>query len=294
MPLPQSALPTELPTQGDSSKAMWAFFFIGIYGTIIAYLPAWCVSLLCALIVKVASLTSMKSRVERGMRRFPGTMDYDVEDLTRRHIRFLVDVFHSILYLSYHHQPTHRVRAKVKCENETYLTEALKQRRGVILVSLHLGNFFESIAYLATVYPVNLVVRGESNPRWEAIAMRMREKTGIKTIYTEGGALKIKAKLKEGELIVFVIDQYILPFFYGPDHPFREVFPRIAQLSSAPVIPFFTLHDKKHTILRFLPLLTEVSTSGLENIIMERIRENPHLWFWWRRLGKFKRGQRKQ
>jgi lauroyl/myristoyl acyltransferase len=293
MPPPLPPLPTAPLTKRDSNKAMWTFFFIGMYGTMVAYLPPWCVSLLCALLASVARLTSLKSRVERGMRRFPGQLDDDVEDLTRRHIRFLVDVFHNMLYLSYHHQPTRRVRATVKCEREAYLQEALKNDKGVILCSLHLGNFFASIAYLATIYPVNLVVRGESNPRWEAFGMRMRQKTGIKTIYSEGGALKIKARLKQGELVVFVIDQYILPFFYGPDHPLREVVPRVAQLSGAPVIPFFTLHDKGHTIVRFLPPLAEVSPSGLEDMIMQRIRENPHLWFWWRRLGKIKRSQRK-
>jgi lauroyl/myristoyl acyltransferase len=294
MPPPLPPLPTDPVPKGDSGKAMWTFFFIGIYGRIVAYLPPWCVSLLCALIARVAGSTSLKSRVERGMRRFPGQPDDDVEDLTRRHIRFLVDVFHNMLYFSYHHRPTRRVRATVKCEGEAYLTEALKSKRGAILFSLHLGDFFSSIAYLATAYPVNLVVRGESNPRWEAFGMRMRQKTGIKTIYSEGGALKIKAQLKEGELVVFVIDQYILPFFYGPDHPVREVVPRVAQLTGAPVIPFFTLHDKGHIILRFLPPLAEVSSSGLEDILMQGIRENPSLWFWWRRLGKIKRSQRKR
>lgn len=293
MPPPLPSLSTDPLATGDSSKAMWTFFFVGIYGRIVAYSPPWCVSLLCVLLARIARLTSLKARVERGMRRFPGIGDDDVEDLTRRHIRFLVEVFHNMLYIGYHHRPTRRVRARVKQEGKAYLTEALRNKRGAILVSLHLGNFFASIANLATVYPVNLVVRGESNPRWEAFGRRMRQKTGIKTIYSEQGALKIKSRLKQGELVVFVIDQYVLPFFYGPDHPLREIVPRIAQLSGAPVIPFFTLSNKGHTIVRFLPPLSKVSSSGLEDIIMQGIRETPHLWFWWRRLGKVKRGQRK-
>jgi len=285
--------PKDQLTKGDFNKAMWTFFFLGIYGRMVAYLPACCTSLLCALLAKVAGLTSLKSRVERGMRRFPGQLEGDVEVLTRRHIRLLVDVFHNILYFAYHHRPGRRVSTSVKREGEAYLQEALKEDKGVILCSLHLGDFFESIAYLATAYPVNLVVRGESNPRWEAFGLRMRQKSGINTIYSEGGALQIRAKLKQGELVIFVIDQYILPFFYGPDHPLRGVVPRVAQLTGAPVIPFFTLHDKGHTILRFLSPLAEVSSSGLEDILMQGIRENPHLWFWWRRLGKIKRSQRK-
>ena len=273
---------------------MWTFFFLGIYGRMVAYLPHRCVSALCAFLASIARLTPLKTRLEQGMRRFPGHLDDDVEDLTRRHIRFLVDFFHKMLYFGYHHRPARRVHATVKREGEAYLTEALKNERGAILVSLHLGDFFESIAYLATVYSVNLVVRGESDPRWEAFGMRMREKTGINTIYSEGGALKIRSRLKEGELVVFVIDQYILPFFHGTDNPVREVVPRVAQLSGAPVIPFYTLSNNGYTTVQFLPPLTDVSSSGLEDMIMQGIREHPAFWFWWRRLGKVKRSQRKR
>jgi len=272
---------------------MVAFFFLGIYGRMVAYLPAWCVSLLSALLARAALATSLRERVARGMRRFPLSNDRDVEDLTRRHIRFLVEVFHHMLYLRYHHRPQYRVTDKVTPEGEEYLKEALKDKKGAILVSLHLGDFFHSISYLAATYPTNLVVRGESDPRWEAFGLRMREKMGIKTIYSEGGALKIKAKLKEGELVIFVIDQYILPFFYEPDHPLKTIVPRVAQLTGASVIPFYTLHDGRDITVRFLPPLQEVSPSVLEALVMQMIEESPHLWFWWRRLGKIKRGQRK-
>jgi lauroyl/myristoyl acyltransferase len=93
-------------------------------------------------------------------------------------------------------------------------------------------------------------------------------------------------KLKKGEIVVFVIDQYILPFFYGPDHPLRQIFPRLMQKSGAPVIPFYTLDDGSHILVRFLPPLKEISTAVLEDMVMQGVKERPHLWFWWRRLGK--------
>jgi lauroyl/myristoyl acyltransferase len=194
------------------------------------------------LLARAALLTSLRSRVERGIRQFPWTRDYDVEDLARKHIRFLVDVFHKILYIRYHPKARRRVAKEVRYENESYLKEALMDKRGVILLSLHLGNFFWSIANLAAVYPINLVVQVEKNPYWEAFAIKMREMWQIKPIYnSKRAALKIRNKLKEWEIVVFVIDQYIFPFFYGPDHPLRQIVPRLVQMSSAPVIPFYTL-----------------------------------------------------
>jgi lauroyl/myristoyl acyltransferase len=272
---------------------MFAFFLLGIYGKLVAYLPSWCVSLICALVARVVLLTSLRSRVERGIKRFPLTIDHDVEDLTRKHIRFLVDVLHKMLHLRYHHQPQHRLGNEVKREGEAYLKEALKNDNGVILCSLHLGNFFGSISSLTPTYPTNLVVRGERHQRWEALGMKMRQNVGIKTVYGEGAALRLKARLKKGELVIFVIDQYLLPFFYGPDHPFREIVPRLAQMTRAPVIPFYTLQDNRHTIIRFLPPLAEVSSHGLEDVVIQGIKENPALWFWWRRLGRVKRDDRK-
>ena len=265
---------------------MGAFLLLSLYGRVIAFLPSWCSSLLCMLVARVALLTSLRSRVERGMRQFPWTRDYDVEDLARKHIRFLVDVFHKLLYIRYHPWPRHRVANEVRYENEGYLKEALMGKRGVILLSLHLGNFFWSIADLSTNYPTNLMVRVEKNPYFEAFAKKMRKKWQINAIYNEGAALKIKNKLKKGEIVVFIIDQYIFPFFYGPDHPLRQIVPRLAQISSAPVIPFYTLGDNSHIIVRFLPPLNEIAPAVLEDVVMQGVKERPELWFWWRRLGK--------
>ncbi len=223
------------------------------------------------------------------MGQFPWTREYDVEDLARKHIRFLVSVFHKILYIRYNPWPRQRVANEVRYENEGYLKEALMSKKGVILLSIHMGNFFWSIADLSAVYPINLVVRAEKNPYLEAFAKKMREKWRIKTIYSEGAALKIKNKLKKGEIVVFVIDQYIFPFFYGSDHPLRHIFPRLVQVSGAPVIPFTTLDDNSHIIIRFLPPLKEVSPAVLEDMVMQMVKERPHLWFWWRRLGKARR-----
>ena len=200
-------------------------------------------------------------------------------------------MFHRLFFLGYHHRGRNRAAERVQREGEEHLNKALKDKKGVILLSLHLGDFCWSISYLASAYPTNAVVRGENDPRWEALSLRMREKMGIKTIYGEGGALTIKGRLKQGELMVFLLDQYILPFFYGPHHSLKKIIPRIAQLSGAPVIPFYTLHDGKHIIARFLPPLQEISPSVLEAMVMQIVRENPHLWFWWLRLGKIKRGR---
>jgi lauroyl/myristoyl acyltransferase len=227
--------------------------------------------------------------VERGIGQFPWTGDYDVEDLARKHIRFLVDVFHKLLYVRYHPWPRHRVAKEVRYENEVYLKEALMDNRGVILLAMHMGNFIWSFGGLSVIYPINLLVRPEKNSRWEAFATKAREKFQIKTIYSEGAGLKIRNKLKKGEIVVFLIDQYVVPFFHGPDHPLREIVPRLAQITSAPVIPFYTLEDGSHIIGRFLPPLKEISPAVLEDMAMQIVKEQPHLWFWWRRMAKARR-----
>ena len=265
---------------------MVAHHLLSLYGRITAFLPSWCLSLLCMLVTRVVLFTSLRSRVERGMGQFPRTRDRDVQDLARKHIRFLIHMFHNLLYIRYHPWPRRRLAKQVRCKDEDYLKEALAGNRGVILLSIHLGNFFWSIAYLSTLYPVNLVVRGEKDPRWEAFARKMREMWQIKTIYSEGAALKIKQRLKRGEIVIFVLDQYISSLFYGPDHPFKQILPRIEQISGAPVIPFYTLEDKSHVIIRFLPPLKEVSPAILEDLVMQGVNERPDLWFWWRRLGR--------
>ena len=59
------------------------------------------------------------------------------------------------------------------------------------------------------------------------------------------------------------------------------------------VLDGVVIYDDKHVIVRFLPPLKEVSPSGLADMMMQAINGNPSLWFWWRRLGKIKRGERR-
>jgi lauroyl/myristoyl acyltransferase len=121
----------------------------------------------------------------------------------------------------------------------------------------------------------------------------MRRRVRIKTIYRDGAASKVLDSLKKGEIVVFLIDQYVLPFFHGSDPRWREIIPRFAKTSGAPVIPFYTLQGNDgRTILRVLPPIRDVSSSALEDMVMQVIKESPHRWFWWRRLGKTKRGHR--
>ena len=268
---------------------MVGFLLLSLYGRAIAFLPSRYTSLLCKLVARVAVMTSLRSRVERGIRQFPLTKDDDVEDLARKHIRFLVDVFHKLLFVRYHPSPRHRVANEVSFENEGYLKEALMDKRGVILLSIHMGNFIWSICDLSLLYPTNLLVRAEKRPRWESFGAKAREKFQIKTIYSEGAGLKIKDKLRNGEIVVFLIDQYVLPFFHGPDHPFRKIIPRLAKITSAPVIPFYTVENGTHIIGRFLPPLKETSAAALEDMAVQIVKERPHLWFWWRRMGKVRR-----
>lgn len=272
------------------------FLFLGIYGRLISYIPDPLRSFIGYLLAELALTTELGTRVERGVRRlaevYPGAQCANIRVLVRQHVRFLVDVFNDMLYLRYHHNPLPRVLARVRMEGKECLDEALKGGRGAILCSLHMGNFLWSTTYLASIYRIHLVVRGESNPRWEAFANGMRLRFGIKTIYAEGGARKIRSALKNGEVVIFVIDQYILPFFHGPNHPFRGIISRIARIAGSPVISFVTLQQGKDIIIHFDPPLQDPLAEHLEGIIREQIGAYPHLWFWWRRVGKVKRGER--
>ena len=161
---------------------MLFFSLLGIYGKMIAYLPSWCVLLLCALLARIACMTSLKSHVEHGMSKFLLKSDCDVAALAKNNIQFLIDMLHNLLVLRYRHQPKYKVLNSVHCEDIQYLEKGLQGDTGVILVSLHMGNFFWSISYLSYLYAINLVVRGEGNPKGEDFALKMRQKSGIKTI----------------------------------------------------------------------------------------------------------------
>jgi KDO2-lipid IV(A) lauroyltransferase len=198
----------------------------------------------------------------------------------------------------------------VTLEGKYHLDNALKEGKGVIALSAHLGNFPLMSARLVNEgYPLSVVIRDPDNPKIAKDTLSFRDSLGIETIPDEPRFIcvsKCFKALKENRILLLVIDQnapateawvdffgYLVPTFKGP-----VVF---SVRNGAPIIPMFIIRkpDCCHKITVYPPFELELTgnveqditsnTARLTKIIEAAIREYPEQWLWIYR--RFKRAR---
>jgi KDO2-lipid IV(A) lauroyltransferase len=197
----------------------------------------------------------------------------------------------------------------IRLEEKEYLDEALKQGKGVIAISAHLGNFPLMCARLVNEgYPLTIVARESKNPRIVKFIDSLKDTFGMESIPIKPKmtcvARCLKA-LKENRILMLQIDLnapvneawvdffgYLVPTFKGPVvFSFRK---------EAPIIPMFiTRKQHYHNIIIHPPFDLNIAgdrqqdiTSNiarLTKIVEATIREYPEQWWW--ALRRFKRAR---
>jgi KDO2-lipid IV(A) lauroyltransferase len=198
----------------------------------------------------------------------------------------------------------------VKLEGKEYLDEALKQGKGVIALSAHLGNFPLMNVRLANEgYPLSMVIRGTKNPKIVKIMNSFIDAVGIEAIpdkpRTACIARCLKA-LKENRILWLQNDinapgteawvdffGYLVPAFKGP-----VIF---SLRTRAPILPMFITRNAHHSHNLIISPPFELKArennqeditsniAQLTKIIEGMIRKYPEQWWWTHR--RFKRAR---
>jgi KDO2-lipid IV(A) lauroyltransferase len=198
----------------------------------------------------------------------------------------------------------------VRFEGEEHLIHALNQRKGVIALSAHLGNFPLMCARLARAgYPTSVVTRDPKNPKIAKAITSLRDTVGLETIPDEPRMACVSRcfkALKENRILVLQIDQnapvteawvdffgYLVPTFKGPV--------LFSIRTEAPILPMFIRRNSNylHKITFHPPITLNMTgnteqdilsnTAQLIKIIEAAIREYPEQWLWIYR--RFKRAR---
>ncbi|OGW17490.1 MAG: hypothetical protein A3G93_04500 [Nitrospinae bacterium RIFCSPLOWO2_12_FULL_45_22] len=181
------------------------------------------------------------------------------------------------------------------------LDSALARGKGVVCVSVHLGNFpLIAIRLAISGYPFNVLVRGEKDDKVEDIFSQVRQKFGIKTLYRGQSYHPLVRALKRNEILWLFLDQFprkseIQAEFFGSPFPVYTGPVRLASATGAPIIPITItrLSPKNHRIQIFPPLELEGDFSKQSRTLLEmmeeQIRLTPAQWLWWHKDWLLKR-----
>lgn len=192
--------------------------------------------------------------------------------------------------------------------NGEYFEDALKENKGVILVSAHYGCWELLGAALKLKFnnPFSVIVQRPSNKVFDKLFYSTRKIFGINTYYNTDGIQSLRPlfrALENNETIGFLIDQH-----GESEDTFGRFFGKIVSIPSgpavfayrtkAPIVPVFIkrLDNDKHQIV-FYPHITigeeekniEIykTSQKLYAIIETFIKNNPDEWLWiYRRWNK--------
>ncbi|MEW6027483.1 MAG: lysophospholipid acyltransferase family protein [Planctomycetota bacterium] len=182
------------------------------------------------------------------------------------------------------------------------LDAALAQGKGVFLLSAHFGNWDLCAAAIAIKgYPMNLVTKYLKSELLNNLWLDFRARVNINMLYREGSLREIIRRLKNNEVMGFVLDQntkreegVFVNFFGRP----ACTIPSLATLSErldAPVVPVFMARlkggnhklmlepavpfQKQGTLQETVVYNTQVYTDVIERYV----RNYPEHWIWMHR-----------
>jgi KDO2-lipid IV(A) lauroyltransferase len=198
-----------------------------------------------------------------------------------------------------------KVREMFEVVGEENIKSALAQGKGVIMMTLHLGNGDFAVAGLSRLgYVINLISK-EFKARWlNDLWFGMRRKQGTRFISPEKSSFEILRALKRNEVVVFVLDQFMGPpigvrtQFFGKETGTAMGCALMADRTRAPVVPCYTYRqpDGHHVMVFEAPIpfldhglrdqniavMTQIYTDKIEAII----RKHPEQWMWIHRRWK--------
>ena len=178
--------------------------------------------------------------------------------------------------------------------------EAVMETHGrALMLTAHLGNWeLLSVAHRLTRFPLTIVTRPLDSRGLNAIAERLRERTGVELVDKRQAVRPILQALAAGRLVGILLDQnasrhegVFVPFFGHLASTSKSV-AVLALRTGAPVVPIFTWRERRgrHRIAigKTVPVPSGLGsaeaivemTRRCTEVIEEAVRMRPDQWLW--------------
>lgn len=194
--------------------------------------------------------------------------------------------------------PLEETLARIRLEGVEHLHAAMQAHGRVLLLTAHLGNWeILCAAHRLTDYGLSVVVRPLDAPWLDAVAARLRRRTGVDLIDKRGALRPVLEALRRGRMVGILMDQnaarregVFVNFFGHPASTSRSI-ALLAVRTGAPIVPAFARRaGGAHTVI-IRPALPFPVSNDPETAIVEltarctaqiesAIREAPEQWLW--------------
>ena len=196
-------------------------------------------------------------------------------------------------------------KKRVIIENRNFFDEALKENKGILFLTAHLGNF-EWLAAVAPLYdvPLHIIVRPLKSSVFEHLISRQRKKVGLGLIEPKNSLHHILRLLSQNKVIGFIFDQHRSPpggvyvDFFNRSAATTKGLAALADRSGAVVLPAYGYRtDLGQMVFKIAPPIPYkrvgtheeniyTNTQVYSHAIEQMVREHPEQWFWIHRRWK--------
>jgi len=192
-----------------------------------------------------------------------------------------------------------RVRESVEVEGFEHCVEALKKKRGLLMIASHFGNWeLQAIAFSLLFQPLLFLYRPLDNLFLDRLVTSVRSSTGNRPLAKEKAMRQMLRTIKANGIVGLLIDQNwslqegVFVDFFGRPACTSDGLARLALHTAAPVIPAFMVRQesgKYRLVIREAVELVNtgeqkkdvmINTQNFTRIIEEMIRKYPDQWFW--------------
>lgn len=194
-------------------------------------------------------------------------------------------------------------------EGREHLDRALSQKKGVLVLTLHMGPADVAASILPmNGYPASMITKFFKTEWFNNLWFSIRGAQGLKLIEAHGERtpFDILKALKKNSLVIFVLDQFMgKPYgvatrFFGKETGTAYGLALFALKTKAPVVPIYSFVDEQGRIhLRCLEALDLTPFEGRErdevmvemtqmfnNVLENVVRAHPDQWMWIHRRWK--------
>jgi len=273
--------------------------FVGM----LPYVPFRAVSLFTSSMAWIAFVILWRYR-QRMEQNIAATLGQELPDATARKAlvwqawrSFTRTVLDSMAAL---HFSKERIIAKVALTGEAHLQDALKQGRGVLALSAHLGSFTMIGPRLAAGgYPFSAVVKHPADKRFAQLTDDYRAQIGVDTIAAKPRREAVRGILKalrDNRIVLVIADEFksgdVLVDFFGLTLPAPRGPATLALRTGAVTLPMFAIRrPDKSLVLEIDAPIESVAREDLDASVAattavytrhleQAIRRHPAQWNW--------------
>ena len=189
-------------------------------------------------------------------------------------------------------------RERIQVENESLVTQALERKRGLLVLTAHMGNW-DLLSSLAPRLglPLTIITKRIKNQAVNDYWMRRREGWGLRFVPARNSYRQCLSALKRNELVGFILDQNMIRSegifvdFLGRAACTTPGLAYMSAQSGAPVLPAFMIREPRghHRALVLPPIdpppgrkpeTIALYTQRYTRVIEDVIRQYPEQWIW--------------